>query len=436
MPKRRRPNQNDKIQAAKNRLEAIVNVTSIALGKLTAVRDKEGTIIDFEYEWVNEAGIKLSFNCTGMHMLRAFPETRDNGLFQLMVKTTETGEPIETDFRYKSEHYNLWLHYKFVKLDDGLMFSCEDITQRRKDGLELLQLKDALAEQATQKYLTLLNNIVQGFCIIEVLFNAAGETMDYRFLEINPQFEKQTGLQNAVGKTMKELQPAHEESWFHIYSEVVKTGKPLHFENQAAHLNAGVWYDVFALPFDDPAKHQVAIFFNDITARKRQEHSYALLAAVMQELDTFTNSTIMMEVLGKTIGEYFEVKWCTFTERNPDGNTCTVCGWNADDVASLKGTHHLRDYLSPGQDERDNAGELTIIKNTRTDPKTNTELYAPMGIWSFIVIPITRDGEWKFRFSIIDTKIREWREDEITLLRELASRIWVRLKLITTISFV
>jgi PAS domain-containing protein len=65
--------------------------------------------------------------------------------------------------------------------------------------------------------------IDEGFCIIEVLFDDSGKALDYRFLEINPAFEKHTGLAQAVGKRMRELAPEHDEHWFQIYGHVALT---------------------------------------------------------------------------------------------------------------------------------------------------------------------------------------------------------------------
>jgi signal transduction histidine kinase len=122
----------------------------------------------------------------------------------------------------------------------------------------------------TQEYCReLFNALDHGFCTIEVLFDADGGAIDYRFLEVNPAFEQQTGLHDAVGRRMRALAPAHEEHWFRIYGEVASTGAAVRFEHEAAAL--GRWYDVYAFRVGAPALHHVAIFFSDITARKRAE---------------------------------------------------------------------------------------------------------------------------------------------------------------------
>ena len=40
-----------------------------------------------------------------------------------------------------------------------------------------------------------------------MIFDAEGKPADYRFLEINPAFERQTGMYNAQGRLMRELAP-------------------------------------------------------------------------------------------------------------------------------------------------------------------------------------------------------------------------------------
>ncbi|RYX86670.1 response regulator [bacterium] len=132
------------------------------------------------------------------------------------------------------------------------------------------QLEDSL-RQSEEKYRTLFESIDEGFCVIEVLFDDDGKPFDYRFLEVNPAFEKQTGLVNAIGKRVRDLVPNHENHWYEIYGRIALTGEPLRFEDRAEALN--YWYDVYAYRYNSPEKHQVAVLFKDISERKRSEES-------------------------------------------------------------------------------------------------------------------------------------------------------------------
>jgi len=131
------------------------------------------------------------------------------------------------------------------------------------------------------RYRTLFDSIDEGFCIIEVIFDEHEKAVDYVFLEINPSFERQTGLVNALGKRMRELAPGHEEHWFEIYGRIALTGEPARFQNQAERLHR--WYDVYAFRHGEANRRQVAILFNNITVRKRAEQELLTSRALLNE---------------------------------------------------------------------------------------------------------------------------------------------------------
>jgi len=136
----------------------------------------------------------------------------------------------------------------------GTVAALVDITERK---------------QAEERYRTLFSTLLEGFCVIEVLFDADARPIDYRFLEINPAFAAQTGLHDAQGKLMRELAPDHEAHWFEIYGRVALTGQPVRFVNEARALNR--WFDVSAYRVGGPDSRKVAILFNDITEAKTAE---------------------------------------------------------------------------------------------------------------------------------------------------------------------
>ncbi|HXM26247.1 MAG TPA: PAS domain S-box protein, partial [Chthoniobacterales bacterium] len=147
--------------------------------------------------------------------------------------------------------------------------AAEELERRVADRTAQLTTVNEALRESEKKYRTLFDSIDEGFCTIEVLFDGNDNPIDYRFLEVNPSFEKQTGIQNAQGRRMREIAPQHEEHWFEIYGRIALTGEPVRFENQAAHLHR--WYDAYAFRVGEPGDRKVAILFKDITERKQAE---------------------------------------------------------------------------------------------------------------------------------------------------------------------
>ena len=149
-----------------------------------------------------------------------------------------------------------------------------DVTEERE--------AEARLRASEAKYRTLFESIDEGFCVIEMLFDEQDRPVDYRFLEANPAFVSQTGLEDAIGRTIREVLPGIEAHWFEAYGRVARTGEPVRFENRAGDLNR--WYDVSAFRVGDPGEGRVAVLFNDITDRKRaEEERERLLAALKVE---------------------------------------------------------------------------------------------------------------------------------------------------------
>ena len=121
-----------------------------------------------------------------------------------------------------------------------------------------------------ERYRSLLNSIDVGFCVIELLFDDNGSPVNFRFLETNPAFEKQSGLSDAVGKCVRTLVPQLEAHWFETYGRVALTGEPIRFVDEARALD-GRWFDVYAFRLGAPELRHVAILFTDISTRRRLE---------------------------------------------------------------------------------------------------------------------------------------------------------------------
>lgn len=65
---------------------------------------------------------------------------------------------------------------------------------------------EAALRRNEERYRSLFTFIDAGFCLVELTFED-GRAVDYRFLEANPAFERQTGLTDVVGRWMRDIAP-------------------------------------------------------------------------------------------------------------------------------------------------------------------------------------------------------------------------------------
>ena len=122
------------------------------------------------------------------------------------------------------------------------------------------------APAVARDYRALFDSIDEGFCIIELIFDEAGEPIDYRLCEVNRTFEKQTGLTNAAGRTARELVPGLEARWFQVYGEVARSRQPRRFVEGSDVMRR--WFDVYAFPMGGEDSREVAVVFKDITTER------------------------------------------------------------------------------------------------------------------------------------------------------------------------
>ncbi len=147
-----------------------------------------------------------------------------------------------------------------------------DLTSRRKSETAL--------RKSEERIRTIVETIETAFAIVEVKFDAQDHPVDYRFIEVNPAFEREAGV-DLRDKWVTEYAPELEQFWFDTYGHVAKTREPLAFESYANTFER--WFDVKAVPVGDPAERQLGVFFNDVTARRNAQERLKASEALAHE---------------------------------------------------------------------------------------------------------------------------------------------------------
>ncbi|GFO63644.1 PAS domain-containing sensor histidine kinase [Geomonas paludis] len=179
-----------------------------------------------------------------------------------------------------------WLCYKFPFTDSH--------GRRYLGGIGIDATDQILAQEALraseERYRSLFQSLDEGFCTIEVIFDDRDRAIDYRFLEVSPSFERQSGLVNPTGRRIRELVPQLDEHWFELYGRIVKTGAPERCVNLAGAL--GRWYDVSAFCVGAREDRVVGVVFTDVTERKQREASVEAELRDLRMLQQISESLI------------------------------------------------------------------------------------------------------------------------------------------------
>jgi PAS domain S-box-containing protein len=193
------------------------------------------------------------------HRELGFPRSLCDVLESCIQRVFAGSEAFETEFSTKGKTGQITFNWRLVPERDpegkvnSVLSIARDVTAHRK---------------AEKDYQTLFRELLDGFAVHEILCDADGQPVDYRFLAVNPAFERLTGLNAEAirNKTALEVIPDLERHWIETYGRVALTGEPAFFENHAKDLDKHFEVTAFR-----PLPGQFACIFKDITDRKRME---------------------------------------------------------------------------------------------------------------------------------------------------------------------
>jgi len=329
------------------------------------------------------------------------------------------GGPAER-FECRSPDGACWFDVHAFPVAGAVGLLCRDISARKCEQAAL---------RSERKYRSLFDSIDEAFTLIEVIFDGA-TCVDYRFLEVNRAFERQTRLSGARGRTARELVPDLEQDVIDRYGRVALTGEPVRFECCVAGMD-GAWFSAYAVRVGFEGSREVAVVFDDITERKRAELAaaawgarQAFLLELSDALRPLVQPDLVLATASRLLGRYLGVQRVMFAEFSRHGVDVRT-DW-VDGLAPLHG-HFPADegrpaalYAHPGE-------RLLVIRDT-ADPRELSSIdrasYGRDGVAALIGASIVFRDQPVGMLVVHSRTPRDWSGDEIAVVQEVAERAW------------
>jgi PAS domain S-box-containing protein len=304
---------------------------------------------------------------------------------------------------------------------------------------ELIRSENELL-MSESRYRLLFNNMTAGFALHEIVCDNNGLPVDYRFIDVNPAFEKLTGLiaSEVINKTAKDVLPNIEDFWIQTYGKVALTGKPVSFFNYSQAL--GKHYDVWAF---SPEKGRFAVVFSDITERIRAEYEVGRLSRIYEVISQInqlivharTRDAILEGACRITVetGE-LQMAWIGFVDE-AEQVVKPACWYGVEEgyLSKIK-----KISISDIPEGRGPTG--TAIRDGRFFCCNDIENDPCMAVWreealkrgyrASIALPLSYNGRITGTFNIYAPDANYFSEPEIRLLEEVTSDLSFALEMV------
>jgi len=276
-------------------------------------------------------------------------------------------------------------------------------------------------------YDLLIQSTDQGFALLEKVHYSGSQASDFRYLKVNPAFERHSGLENVTGKTIREILPVVKPEVIECYDYVVDTGQKLTFEQYVAELDT--WYSAEVLP--TAINGMIAVLFTNITERKRiedklreREERHHFLLKLSDALRTVADPVEVQRLAAQLLGEHLGANQVHYGETV--GEVVVINqGWG-NGLPPMIGTFAQEDF-GKRLHEGYRMGITQVSDDIFTDPNiTDAErkTISGAGFNAYVAVPLIKSGKWLSTLAVHSIAPRIWKKSEIELVENTAERTW------------
>ncbi|WP_254281678.1 HD domain-containing phosphohydrolase [Exiguobacterium aurantiacum] len=178
-----------------------------------------------------------------------------------------------------------------------------------------------MTERDSTQYRSLLRHMPQGYVEFKVIFDGAGEPVDYEFVEVNEAFEKMMKakrkqfLGGRITKQLKDFEYSERE-WIVQVARAVNNGETIKFEHFSRRNKA--WYELSV--FSERPGY-VSTLFHDITPHVQENNALKQLVNVSHRFVATGRELLMNQHFLDQIRDFTGAKAVTLNLMNDDGQT-------------------------------------------------------------------------------------------------------------------
>ncbi len=185
------------------------------------------------------------------------------------------------------------------------------------------------------------------------------------------------------------------------------------------------WWDVRVTPILDANRRpeKILAISREITSEKRAAIKLAVLLDLGDRLRNCATTSDMALAAAEVLGRTLEMDRAGYASVDLASETLTIeRDWAADGIASLVGTHRLRDCGSYIDDLK--RGDTVALADAARDHRTSdrSDALAAVSAIALVNVPTIEHGGLASLCYVAQAKMRDWREREIDFVREVADR--------------
>ena len=304
-----------------------------------------------------------------------------------------------------------------------------EVAERTWADAERARAEAALTE-SEQRYRTLFEAVDDACAFCELVRNAEGKAVDFRYLDVNGAFERLTRMSRAdvIGRLRNEVFPP-DTAAIASYSAAAQSGQAVRYEWFSAPTRR--YYDVNVIP---RGGDRFAVVFSDVTMRREAEAalrandvrntymlqlSDALRAQASPDEILAAATWLLAEHLGSTRAFYSEID-----EEAAAGRVARQ--YVRSGGSSVAGSYSIGDFAATIGILRH--GEILVVDDFEVFERIPVEeraRIAALGIRAAIAVPLFKGGKLAGSVCVSEQRrAREWTALDVALVRETAERTW------------